>query len=248
MLSLVPPGQPKERQRCVRVGDEGSVGWKGTADHTVSALLPRPDFTLLLYRTAGAILLLLLGRACTFPIPSAGPCGVGDSVLTPGTSSPQPSAHPLLQCWPGPPVAIVECHTVLIGLGRSPAHETSPGLSPGAAAIARDPGDPAPPALPCRHISPSDVPLPWKLGAGSRTTRAALLKCVRAYSPVKAYSYFPQKMALGFTKSEPLSILNIFTSVKNATRALHCGADGLPPITEGWPLQSVQPPPPQGRS
>jgi len=69
------------------VGDEGS---KRCCRPCCPALLPQPDFTL--YGTAGAILLLLLGRA--IPFPSAGACGVGDSVLTLGTSGPQPSAHP----------------------------------------------------------------------------------------------------------------------------------------------------------
>lgn len=103
MLSLVSPGQPKERWRCGGEGREGSMGWKGTADCAVPPLLPGTDFTLQLYHTAGAILLFLLGRACMFPIPSAVPCGVGGSVLTPRTSGPQPSAHPLRQCWLCPP-------------------------------------------------------------------------------------------------------------------------------------------------
>lgn len=102
MLSLVPPEQPKERLGCVRAGDDGSVGWEGTADRAVPALLPQPDFTLLLYHTTDAIPLLLLARAYAFPVPSAGPCGMRDSALTPGTSVPQPSGHPLLQHWPGP--------------------------------------------------------------------------------------------------------------------------------------------------
>lgn len=65
---------------------EGSVGWDGTTDHAVPALLPWSDFTLLLYRTTGAILLLLLATACTFPIPLIGLCGVGDSAIAPRTS------------------------------------------------------------------------------------------------------------------------------------------------------------------
>lgn len=104
--------------------------------------------------------------------------------------------------------------------------KASPGLSPQTAAIARHPRNHAPLTLLYTCISRSISLLPWEQDPGSKTVTP--LKCIKACSPIKTYSSFPQKMALGFTKSEPLSTLNILMSVKKATGAHHCSAHVFP--------------------
>lgn len=156
----------------MRAGDEGSTGWEGTAHHAVPALLPRPDFTLLLYCTTGAILRLILAKACTFPIPSAGPCGVGDSVLTPGTSGPQTSAYPLLQCCLGLPVAIVECRTVLLDLGRCPAHESQPWFVSSSCSNTRGPRRPCTSSPALHTHQPQRCPAPPGARARQQNNRS----------------------------------------------------------------------------
>lgn len=151
VLSLIPPEQPKERWRFVRVGDEGRVGWEGAADCAVPALLPWPDVTLLLYCTASPVLLLLLARPCTSSIPSAGPCGVGGNVLMPGASVPQPLT-PCCSAGQGPLSPSLNATLSYSAWDVVLLRKVNPGLSPQAAVTPGDPGDPALPALPCTCI------------------------------------------------------------------------------------------------
>lgn len=77
-------------------------------------------------------------------------------------------------------------------------------------------------------LSPQEVPAVWVAvcspqglpRARAPSPHMCLLTCVRSHSLLKAYSHFSQKMALGFTETEPLGTLDMSIFVRNSSRCL----------------------------